>query len=112
MEVSGDAFQFCHSMKLRNCWQSKFQERWLVRPFGLESGRWLYLGVSEKWDTLDKVLLCDLESGKVEDLGRDSSDQFNLMSIFDTGIAWQLFHPLLCHHCCDGNPGGCICAVK
>ncbi|RLN29090.1 hypothetical protein C2845_PM05G18980 [Panicum miliaceum] len=116
MEVSGDAFQFYHSMKLRNCWQSKFCERWLVRPFGLESGRWLYLGVSEKWDTLEKVLLCDLESGKMEDLGRDLSDQFNLTSIFGYRNSMAALPPIavppLQGGICDGNPGGCICALK
>ena len=116
MEVSGDAFQFCHSMRLRSCWQSKFCKRWVVRPFGLESGRWLYLGVSEEWSTLDKVLLYDLESGKVEDLGRDLSDQFNLTSIFGYRNSMAALPPIvvppLQGRICDGDPGGCICALK
>ena len=87
-----------------------------MRPFGLESGRWLYLGVSEEWSTLDKVLLYDLESGKVEDLGRDLSDQFNLTSIFGYRNSMAALPPIvvppLQGRICDGDPGGCICALK
>ncbi|OEL20339.1 hypothetical protein BAE44_0018642 [Dichanthelium oligosanthes] len=117
MEVSGDAFQFYHSMKLRNSWQSRFCERWLVRPLGLESGRWLYLGVSEKRYTLDKVLCYDLDSGKMEAIVRDLSNQFNLTaSVFGyrnsmaalPAIAVPPFEGGIC----DGNPGDCICAIK
>ena len=45
VEMGGEAFQFCYSMKLRNGWQAKFCERWFVQPLGLESERWIYLGV-------------------------------------------------------------------
>ncbi|RLN30274.1 hypothetical protein C2845_PM05G18310 [Panicum miliaceum] len=66
-EMSGEAFQFCHSMKLRNGWQAKFCERWFVRPLGLEGGRWVYLGVRLHW-TLDKILRYDIDTGKVDNI--------------------------------------------
>ncbi|CAM0146139.1 unnamed protein product [Urochloa decumbens] len=118
IEVSGDAFQFCHSMKLRNGWQSRLYERWLVRPLGLESGRWLYLGVSEKWKGMDSVLLrYDLDSGKVEDIERDPSNQFDLMPVFGYRNSMAALPPITAPilpggNICDGKPGRCICQTK
>uniref|UniRef100_K3ZCZ1 F-box associated domain-containing protein n=1 Tax=Setaria italica TaxID=4555 RepID=K3ZCZ1_SETIT len=117
IEVSGDAFQFCHSMKLRNGWQSRFYERWLVKPLGLESERWLYLGVTEKWRAMDMVLLrYDLDSGKVEDIGKGLSNRFDMMPVFgyrnSMAALPQIAEPISSGGICDGNPGRCICATK
>ncbi|XP_062202766.1 uncharacterized protein LOC133905073 [Phragmites australis] len=83
VEKSGDAFQFCcHSMKLRNGWQSKFYERWFVRPLGVESGRWVYLGVRQRWKTSDRVLRYDMDTGKVDDTGKELGNAFDMGPVF------------------------------
>ncbi|CAN6360795.1 unnamed protein product [Urochloa humidicola] len=118
IEVSGDAFKFCHSMKLRNGWQSKIYERWLVRPLGLESGRWLYLGVCEKWKGIDSVLLrYDLDSGMVKDIERDLSNRFDLMPVFGYRNSMAALPPIIAPILpggiiCDGKAGRCICETK
>ncbi|CAN6355893.1 unnamed protein product [Urochloa humidicola] len=118
IEVSGDAFQFCHSMKLRNGWQSRLYERWLVRPLGLESGRWLYLGVCEKWKGIDSVLLrYDLDSGMVKDIERDLSNRFDLMPVFGYRNSMAALPPIIAPILpggiiCDGKAGRCICETK
>ncbi|CAN6342715.1 unnamed protein product [Urochloa humidicola] len=118
IEVSGDAFQFCHSLKLRNGWQSRLYERWLVRPLGLESGRWLYLGVCEKWKGIDSVLLrYDLDSGMVKDIERDLSNRFDLMPVFGYRNSMAALPPIIAPILpggiiSDGKAGRCICETK
>ncbi|CAN6333806.1 unnamed protein product [Urochloa humidicola] len=118
IEVSGNAFKFCHSMKLRNGWQSRLYERWLVRPLGLESGRWLYLGVCEKWKGIDSVLLrYDLDSGMVKDIERDLSNRFDLMPVFGYRNSMAALPPIIAPILpggiiCDSKAGRCICETK
>ncbi|KAL6622862.1 hypothetical protein ACP70R_032741 [Stipagrostis hirtigluma subsp. patula] len=116
MEMTGDGFQFYHSiMKLRGGCQSKFYERWFVRPLGLESGRWIYLGVRLKWKTPDRVLCYDMVTGKVADIGKELGRDFHMSTVFgyrNSMASLPPIHvPVMEDGICDGKPGGCICAV-
>ncbi|TVU50246.1 hypothetical protein EJB05_01610, partial [Eragrostis curvula] len=71
VEMNGNAFQFCHSMKLRNAWQSKFHE---------------------------KVLRYDMLTGKVEDMGKELDNACEMKPTpLDIAIARLLFHQLMSH---------------
>ncbi|CAL5077843.1 unnamed protein product [Urochloa decumbens] len=116
METSGDAFQFCHSMKLRNGWQKIFCERWFVRPLGLENGRLVYLGVRLKWKTPDRVLRYDMDSGKVDNIGKELGNAFDWYCAFGYRNSMAALPPIevpkLQDGFCDGKSGGCICAIE
>jgi hypothetical protein len=115
MEMCCDEFQFCHSMKLRNGWQNKFYDRWFVRPLGLESGRWVYIGVRQKWKTSDKVLRYDMNTGMVENTGKELGSAFDMSCAFgyrnSMATVPPIFVPTLQDGICDGKSGGCRCAI-
>ncbi|KAF8694809.1 hypothetical protein HU200_037905 [Digitaria exilis] len=81
MEMSGDALQFCHSMKLRNGWR-KFYERWSVRPLGVESGQWVYLMLKVERKRSHKVLRYDIDTGKVDNFIKESGTEFSMYRAF------------------------------
>lgn len=116
METSGDAFQFCHSMKLRNGWQKKFCERWFVRPLGLENGRLVYIGVRLKWKTSDRVLRYDMDSGKVDNIGKELGHAFGMYCAFGYRNSMAALPPIdepkLQDGICDDKSGGCVCATE
>ncbi|CAN6333923.1 unnamed protein product [Urochloa humidicola] len=116
METSGDAFQFCHSMKLRNGWQKRFCERWFVRPLGLENDRFVYLGVRLEWKTSDKVLCYDMDSGKVDNTGKELGYAFGMYSTFGYRNSMAALPPInvptLQEGIRDGKSGGCVCATE
>ncbi|KAK3136562.1 hypothetical protein QOZ80_5BG0438530 [Eleusine coracana subsp. coracana] len=116
MDISSDAFGFCHSMKLRNAWQSKFYEKWFVRPLGLESSRWVYLGVRLRYKTSDRVLRYDLKTSKMEDTGKELGNAYEMNCAFGYRNSMVALPPIAIpiseDGICDGNPGGCICAPE
>ena len=81
IEMGDEPFQFCHSMKLRNGWQAKFCERWFVQPLGLESGRWIYLGVQLKWKIANKILRYDIATGKMDDTGKELGSPWGMYCV-------------------------------
>jgi hypothetical protein len=96
-------------MKLRNGWQNKFYERWFVRPLGLESGRWVYIGVRQKWKTSDKVLRYDMDTGKVENTGKELGNAFAMRCVFGYSNSMATLPPIvvpgLQDGICDGKSG-------
>ncbi|CAN6196726.1 unnamed protein product [Urochloa humidicola] len=116
METSGDAFQFCHSMRLRNGWQKKFCERWFVRTLGLENGQFVYLAVRLKWKTSDWVLRYDMDSGKVENIGKELGNASDWHCAFGYRNSMATLPPInvpkLQDGICNGKSGGCICANR
>ncbi|KAF8781019.1 hypothetical protein HU200_000988 [Digitaria exilis] len=97
MELSGDALQFCHSMKLRNRWR-KFYERWSVRPLGVESGQWVYLMLKVERKRSHKVLRYHIDTGKVDNFIKESGPSLACIVHLDTATAWLLFHQFMCQH--------------
>ena len=114
VEMGGEAFQFCHSMKLRNGWQAKFCERWVVQPLGLESGRWIYLGVELKWKIANKILRCDIATGKMDNIGKEFSNPWGMYCVFGYRNSMAALPPInvpiLQDGICNGKSRGCICA--
>ncbi|OQU78798.1 uncharacterized protein LOC8079865 [Sorghum bicolor] len=106
MEMYCDEFQFCHSMKLRNGCQNKFYERWFVRPLGLEGGRWVYIGVRQKWKTRDKVLRYDMDTGKVENTGKELGNAFAMKCAFGYRNSMATLPPIVMSGSQDGNCDG------
>ncbi|KAJ1291327.1 hypothetical protein BS78_02G308300 [Paspalum vaginatum] len=118
IEMSGDTFHFCHSMNLRNGWKTKFCERWYVRVLGLESERWIYIGVQQRLRTHEMVLRYDMDTCKAENTREELRDlneiqcrvfgYRNSMAALPT-IAVPLQQDGLCE--CNKS-GGCVCATK
>ncbi|KAG2620719.1 hypothetical protein PVAP13_3NG204300 [Panicum virgatum] len=106
VEMGGEAFQFCYSMKLRNGWQSKFCERWFVQPLGLESERWIYLG----------ILRYDIATGKVDNIGKEWGNLWGMYCVFGYRNSMAALPPInvpiLQDGIYDGKSRGCVCAIK
>jgi len=116
VDLGDEPFQFCHSMKLRNGWQAKFCERWFVQPLGIESGRWIYLGVQLKWKIADKILRYDIATGKMDDIGKEFGNLWGMYYVLGYHNSMAALPPInvpiLQDGICDGKFRGCICAIE
>lgn len=53
-----------------------------MRPLDLESGKWIYIGVRQQWKTSNKVLRYDMDTGKVENTGKELGSAFDMRCAF------------------------------
>uniref|UniRef100_A0A0D9XYF6 F-box protein At3g26010-like beta-propeller domain-containing protein n=1 Tax=Leersia perrieri TaxID=77586 RepID=A0A0D9XYF6_9ORYZ len=108
-------FQFCHSMQLRSGLQpERLTERRLIRPIGVEDGRFVYIGVRQEWKTKDRILCYNMDTGKTYDTGKELGNRYSMKPFYVYRNSMADIPPIFMPSqggICEGIAGGCICAM-
>ncbi|KAF0889916.1 hypothetical protein E2562_033891 [Oryza meyeriana var. granulata] len=115
MKDSIAAFGFCHSMQLRSGLRTeRLTERRLIRPIGVENGRFVYIGVRQEWKAKDRILRYDMVNGKTYDIGKELGNRYSMRPFYVYRNSMVDIPPIVVPiqgQICEGNAGGCICAI-
>uniref|UniRef100_J3NCK9 F-box domain-containing protein n=1 Tax=Oryza brachyantha TaxID=4533 RepID=J3NCK9_ORYBR len=115
MKDSIVAFGFCHSMQLRSGLRTeRLTGRRLLRPLGMEDGRFVYIGVRQEWKTKDRILRYDIVTRKTYDTGKELGNRYSMNPFYGYRNSMAEIPPIavpILGNVCEGNAGGCICAM-